>query len=170
MTIPKLRHASFLLATLVAGVAPQGCDNESTEPPDATAADDSGTDDDGGGDDDDGDGGGNDGGGNDGGGDDGGDGGRPTDLATAGVPSSGPHLPPPLHPCGNGVVDAGEACDDGLANGNDRECTYTCTFNDCDLDAHGVCIDHGPAADVDLYPCARGSEGWVGCALGVAGT
>ncbi len=66
---------------------------------------------------------------------------------------------PGLHPCGNAMLDPGEACDDGLANGNDRACTLACEINDCELDAHGVCEPHGPAADVDLYPCAeRGPE------------
>lgn len=66
---------------------------------------------------------------------------------------------PGLHPCGNAMLDPSEACDDGLANGNDRACTLACEINDCELDAHGVCEPHGPAADVDLYPCAeRGPE------------
>lgn len=47
----------------------------------------------------------------------------------------------PLHPCGNAVIDPGEACDDGLANGPERECTQLCTFNDCELDEHGWCED-----------------------------
>lgn len=32
--------------------------------------------------------------------------------------------------CGNGVVDPGEACDDGNGNNND-ECTNVCTLTIC---------------------------------------
>ena len=164
MTIPKLRHASFVLVTLAAGLAGLGCDTESTDPPtvavdDDAAADDAATDDDSDADDD---------GDGDGDGGDDGAGSRPTALAAPGVPSAGHHPSPPLHPCGNGVIDGDEACDDGLGNGNDRECTQGCTFNDCELDPHGVCIDDGPAADVPLYPCARSGDRRVGCTLGFA--
>ena len=72
----------------------------------------------------------------------------------------------PFSPCGNGFVDDGEQCDDGWANGNDRECTHACTFNDCDLDEDGACIGgHWPAADVDLYPCTEATDSLEGCAL-----
>lgn len=70
----------------------------------------------------------------------------------------------PVSPCGNGIVDDGEQCDDGWANANDRECTNACTFNDCDLDEDGTCL-HWPAADVDLYPCALASDSLTGCDL-----
>lgn len=50
----------------------------------------------------------------------------------------------PLHPCGNGVVEAEELCDDGVLNGPDRECTYLCVPNDCELDEQGWCIDPEP--------------------------
>lgn len=97
-------------------------------------------------------------------GDDGDDGdGHPTVAFTAALQPQGG-----LAPCGNAVLDPGEECDDGLANGNDRECTYACTLNDCDLDEHGYCVHHSPAADVGLYPCAD-LDDVQGCHLGLAG-
>lgn len=80
----------------------------------------------------------------------------------------GPGMPDGLHPCGDGSIDAGEECDDGLGNGDDRECTLSCTLNDCDLDEHGVCDDpHWPAADVDLYPCTETIGAVLPCGVGV---
>ena len=140
----NLVGALSLLATVVVA----GCDAEGPPMPDETAAivddEDSGASDD---DDDD---------------DDGDDGHPVVALAAPTQPQSG------LHPCGNATIDPGEECDDGLANGNDRECTYACTLNDCDLDEHGYCEDNWPAADVDLYPCTATSNP-QGCELGLAG-
>jgi hypothetical protein len=144
--LAKVIGALSLLATVVVA----GCDTEAPPMPDETAAivedEDPDAQDD---DDDDG--------------DDGGDDGHViVALAAPTQPQSG------LHPCGNAVLDDGEECDDGLANGNDRECTYACTLNDCDLDEHGYCEDHWPAADVDLYPCANtGTQ--TACDVGLAG-
>lgn len=153
----KLRHVAFLLGTLATG-AGLGCEAE--DPPGSEDAADTGDAPDDGSDDDDGDDG-------DDGGDDGDGGARVSALAAPGGAPSADHEPTlPLHPCGDGVVDAGEECDDGVANGDDRECTNACTVNGCDLDQHGVCT---PAADVPLYPCTPGYEDVQGCALGLAG-
>lgn len=144
--LSKLAGALSLLVTVVVA----GCDAEGPPMPDETAAmvDDESSD----AQDDD-----------DDNGDDGGDEGHVVvALAAPTQPQSG------LHPCGNAVIDPGEECDDGLANGNNRECTYACTLNDCDLDEHGYCEHHGPAADVDLYPCANTGDP-RGCNLGLAG-
>jgi hypothetical protein len=74
----------------------------------------------------------------------------PTERFKTGDPASGDL---PASPCGNGLVDAGEECDDGWANGPNQECTNACTFNNCELDEDGNCIDvHWPAADVDYHP------------------
>ncbi len=138
--------------SLCGTLALAGCDSEAGPKGDETAAlsDDDGDDEaDGEVDDDDG-------------GDDDGDAHPALALAAPGQPQGG------LHPCGNAQIDPGEECDDGLANGNDRECTYACTLNDCDLDEHGVCDDHWPAADVDLYPCADLGD-VDACDLGLAG-
>lgn len=89
------------------------------------------------------------------------------------IPAQHPDVPERKHvvlanvdvsPCGNGIVDAGEQCDDGWANANDRECTHACTFNDCDLDEDGTCI-RAPVADVDLYPCTQATDSLEGCDL-----
>jgi hypothetical protein len=62
-----------------------------------------------------------------------------------------------LTPCGNGIVEAGELCDDGLLNGPHRECTQYCTFNDCNLDYYGNCeAPHPGVADVPYHPCGNG--------------
>ncbi|MFO0635570.1 MAG: hypothetical protein U0168_22230 [Nannocystaceae bacterium] len=68
----------------------------------------------------------------------------PTEARFAGVADV------PLHPCGNGVVEADELCDDGVLNGPDRECTYLCEPNDCELDEQGWCIDPEPALAAGL--------------------
>lgn len=73
-----------------------------------------------------------------------------------------------FHPCGNGTLDPGEACDDGLANGDDRECTLQCELNDCELDEHGVCEPESPAADVDLYPCVLDPSRHTPCGIGLS--
>jgi len=81
-------------------------------------------------------------------------------------PAAGPQADGELHPCGNAIVDAGEQCDHGAANGADRECTHACEYNDCDLDEHGVCLAPSwPAADVPLHPCTWSDD----CLDGVAG-
>jgi hypothetical protein len=159
MNSSKLRHAAFLFATLATGLA-LGCETEDPPRSDATDAavtedadGSEGDDDDGDDDDDDDD-------------DGGGDGARVSALAApGGAPPAGHDPVIPLHPCGDGSVDDGEECDDGVANGNDRECTLACTLNHCELDERGVCT---PAADVDLYPCTPGYEDVQGCALGLA--
>jgi hypothetical protein len=69
------------------------------------------------------------------------------------APAPGPDADVPLHPCGNGVLDDGEECDDGPLNGPRRACTSLCRINECELDERGECEGHWPAADVDLYPC-----------------
>ena len=47
--------------------------------------------------------------------------------------------------CGNGIVDAGEACDDGLANGASAGCSATCTITapcgDGNIDGSEQCDD-----------------------------
>lgn len=150
MKIPKLAQLAPIIASLAAAVALSGCDSEAPPTGDATAAEGDGEEEPEPEDDDDADDGGNDS--------------KPLALAIPGSPTPGG-----LHPCGNAELDAGEQCDDGLANGVDRECTLACTFNDCDLDQHGFCIDHWPAADVDLYPCADLGDDYDGCELGLAG-
>jgi hypothetical protein len=45
--------------------------------------------------------------------------------------------PPPLRSRGDGIVDAGELCDDGAGNGTDACCTAICTRVDSDHD--GIC-------------------------------
>lgn len=89
---------------------------------------------------------------------------------------------PRLHPCGNAIVDDGETCDDGLANGDDRECTMACEINECELDEAGWCVELGPlqlapcdwtpdgavcphpiAADVELAPCDYTIDGDLVC-------
>ena len=76
------------------------------------------------------------------------------DLELAAEPAEAPQPELELHPCGNAVLDDGEDCDHGAANGPDRECTNACVYNDCDLDEQGVCItDSDPVADVPLHPC-----------------
>ena len=138
MKTPKLEAMALVLSLFATSVALAGCDAESSPAPDASAIGsddegDSGSDDDA---DDD---------------DDAGDEPATLGLRAPGVPSPGGLEP---HPCGNAVVDPGEECDDGLANGAQRECTMKCQLNECDLDAAGYCEAHWPAADVDLYPCA----------------
>lgn len=157
MNPSKLRPAAFLFATLATALA-LGCETEDPPRSDATDAVDTEDADGSEGDGDDRD------DGDDDGGDD--DGARVSALAAPGAPSAGHDPVIPLHPCGNGSLDAGEECDDGVANGNDRECTFACTLNHCELDERGVCT---PAADVDLYPCTPGYEDLQGCALGLAG-
>lgn len=76
------------------------------------------------------------------------------DRIKTGDPSS-PSKDPGYSPCGNGVVDEGEECDDGWFNDASRECTDACLANDCNLDEQGFCTDAiWPALDFDLYPCA----------------
>jgi hypothetical protein len=70
----------------------------------------------------------------------------------------GPDTIDQLHPCGNAELDPGELCDDGLANGPARECTHACTFNDCELDEQGWCIDGAR----DLAPCTW-TQGGLEC-------
>jgi len=158
MNPSKLRHVVFLLATLTTGLG-LGCEAEDPPRTAATDAAHSGETDDA----DDGD---RDDEGDDDGDDGGDDGARVSALAAPGAPTADHEPTLPLHPCGDGVLDVGEECDDGVANGDDRECTHACTFNGCALDEHGVCT---PAADVDLYPCTPGYEDVEGCALGLAG-
>lgn len=152
MKTPNLSLVASLVVAAAVGAGAIGCDAEAPPAPDGATDDDLDDDDDAAGPDEDDD-----------------------DLDDDDDPIppvlASPGVPPPadgLHPCGNGVLDAGETCDDGLANGDDRECTLACTFNDCDLDAQGVCIDHWPAADVDLYPCAELAGTVTGCDLDVA--
>lgn len=74
------------------------------------------------------------------------------------APSS-PGRTPGFSPCGNGVVDDGEECDDGWFNDANRECTDACLANDCNLDEQGFCTDAmWPALDFDLYPCPAGAD------------
>ncbi len=72
-----------------------------------------------------------------------------------------------FHPCGNGTLDPGEACDDGFANGDDRECTLQCELNDCELDEAGVCEPGTPAAEVELYPCLLDRDRHTPCGIGL---
>ncbi|MBC8073129.1 MAG: hypothetical protein IAG13_32705 [Deltaproteobacteria bacterium] len=149
MKTPKLEAMALVLSLFAASVAVAGCDAEPSPSPEAAAI---GSDDDGGNVEDDDD-------------DEDGDEVPPLGLRAPGVPSpSGLEL----HPCGDAVVDPGEECDDGLANGAQRECTLSCELNECDLDAAGYCEAHWPAADVDLYPCAELPADHDGCELGIA--
>lgn len=63
-----------------------------------------------------------------------------TTSTTTGVGSSGSttdesdsetQADPPEPACGNGVLEAGEECDDGMANAPDGECTPTCMLGVC---------------------------------------
>jgi hypothetical protein len=154
MKTPKLTLVTSLCSLLVAAATVAGCDTEAPPSPDETAAiaqdsdaDDPDVDHDG---------------------DDGDDGDERPALGLVAPGSPASRHGSALDPCGNAVLDAGEECDDGLANGNDRECTYACELNDCELDAHGVCEDHWPAADVDLYPCADLANDYDRCGLTIA--
>jgi cysteine-rich repeat protein len=62
--------------------------------------------------------------------------------------SEGDTTPPPPPACGDGVVDAGEDCDDGRANAPDAPCTPDCRDN--------VCGDGHPLADVE--DCDDGND------------
>ncbi len=49
--------------------------------------------------------------------------------------------------CGNGVLDAGEACDNGVNNGVcPKTCSATCTLNTCGTCGNGI-LDSGEACD-----------------------
>ncbi len=56
--------------------------------------------------------------------------------------------------CGDGVVDADEACDDGAENGDDAPCTRECQLacGDGVVQAHEGC-DEGPANGTDAASC-----------------
>ncbi len=58
----------------------------------------------------------------------------------------------PAHMCGDGIVDAGEACDDGNRNDNDA-CTNRCTVNTC---GDGV-------MNVGVEECDYGADNGHGC-------
>jgi len=55
--------------------------------------------------------------------------------------------------CGDGIVETGEACDDGGANGKDGSCTAACTVADVDgdgiRDAVDDCVTVANAAQLD---------------------
>lgn len=59
--------------------------------------------------------------------------------------------------CGDGLVDADEACDDGDANGDDAACTDACTLNVCGDGFHHVGVeecDEGVSnSDSYGHPC-----------------
>jgi cysteine-rich repeat protein len=75
-------------------------------------------------------------------------------AADPGAPSlSGPSnvisvtLPPAPPGCGNGIVEQGEQCDDGAANGQPGDCcTATCQFGA----AGTVCTDDGDLCTLDV--------------------
>ncbi len=79
-----------------------------------------------------------------------------------GVPTAPGDLPVRASSCGDGVIEGGEECDDGDANGASRECTNTCVFNACDLDAAGNC-SADIHLDLDLFPCAEIRGNLRGC-------
>lgn len=61
-------------------------------------------------------------------------------------------------PCGNGVLEAGEACDDGASNGSPGACNADCSAIDCGdncAPASGGTVPSTPDASVD--PCADGA-------------
>lgn len=90
---------------------------------------------------------------------------RITGLATEPGAADHPDFPP--SPCGNGVLDPGEECDDGWANSNARECNAACMFNECPLDHNGNCIVDHPV--FPMSPCGNGvldagevcDDGWA---------
>jgi cysteine-rich repeat protein len=86
--------------------------------------------------------------------------------ATGGLPGGGDETgaPPPAEPiCGDGVVDADEACDDGAANGPAGDCTQACEVPSCgDGFVHpSEACDDGNAANDDacLADCTLASCG-----------
>jgi hypothetical protein len=72
-----------------------------------------------------------------------------TDTGTA---STGPGAPPPT--CGDGQLDPGEECDDGLDNDDQARCTLECELAECGDDliwqGHESC-DEGPNNNDNLY-------------------
>jgi cysteine-rich repeat protein len=77
--------------------------------------------------------------------------------------------PPPDPVCGDGVLDPGEACDDGAANADDGACTLACAVAICgDMLVHAGVedCDDGNAANDDL--CVSGCKN-AACGDGFVG-
>ncbi len=95
--------------------------------------------------------------------------GIPDPDTTTGTSGESDTLPPPNPFCGDGVVDVGEACDDGDANADNGTCTPGCVLAFCgdglvQLDVEAC--DDGNAANDDLCvtDCkdAKCGDGFVG--------
>lgn len=93
----------------------------------------------------------------------------PTTTEVTGDSSTGPAIPPG---CGNGVVDGGEACDDGEGqNGAGKDCLADCTKNVCGdgdkgpLEACDEGAANGPdggcSAECSINPSSCGDQSYM---------
>jgi hypothetical protein len=96
-----------------------------------------------------------------------------TTAATGGLSGSGPSSVPPS--CGNGVLDPGEVCDEGAANGSIDHCDATCAFactGACPIRVDPAAATNGSGRDwaeptqnlqaaIDQQVARGGGEVWV---------
>lgn len=86
----------------------------------------------------------------------------PVDSATDSAPPIDTMV---ADPCGNDVIDAGESCDDGAANGPDANCLDDCTWNATtsfvvsQADAQAVATFDGRGVADALAPAGTGAWG-----------
>lgn len=81
------------------------------------------------------------------------------------------HSPSGPATCGNGVVDAGEACDDGAANGTTgctAACAFACVTPEADCDAPPPCQTAACASDHTCTFVADASQDGTPCGAGMA--
>jgi cysteine-rich repeat protein len=78
-------------------------------------------------------------------------GGTPSDGAEGDAAQSptGDEPAPPIARCGDGIVQPGEECDDGLTNADSAPCLVTCRVNRCDDGKVCFCGDGEVRADVE---------------------